>query len=93
MERLFALPQSVEKLVSFERGQQSFMNVGDRIRVTTSVIVYNHPQHQREAFDLNGMEGVIEAIIGRPITATLPIKVRFEPKYVAHLREDEIEVI
>ncbi|AFY37124.1 ferredoxin thioredoxin reductase alpha chain [[Leptolyngbya] sp. PCC 7376] len=69
------------------------MNVGDRIRVTTSVIVYNHPQHRKEAFDLKGLEGDIEAVIGRPITATLPVKVRFEKKYAAHLREDEIEVI
>ncbi|BAW97660.1 ferredoxin-thioredoxin reductase variable chain [[Synechococcus] sp. NIES-970] len=69
------------------------MNVGDRIRVTASVIVYNHPQSRKQAFDLKGMEGEIEAVIGRPITATLPVKVRFEPKYAAHLREDEIEVI
>jgi hypothetical protein len=69
------------------------MNVGDRIRVRESVIVYNHPQHRKEAFDLNGMEGEIEAIIGRPITATLPFKVRFEAKYAAHLREEEIELI
>lgn len=69
------------------------MNVGDRIRVTETVIVYNHPQHRKEAFDLNGMEGEIEAVIGRPITATLPIRVRFEEKYAAHLKEEEIEVI
>lgn len=69
------------------------MNVGDRIRVTASVMVYNHPQHRAEAFDLKGMEGEIETIIGRPITATLPVKVRFESKYAAHLREDELEVI
>ncbi|OKH20017.1 ferredoxin-thioredoxin reductase variable chain [[Limnothrix rosea] IAM M-220] len=69
------------------------MNVGDRIRVTTSVIVYNYPQHRKQAFDLKGLEGEIEGIIGRPITATLPIKVRFEKKYIAHLKEEEIEVI
>lgn len=69
------------------------MNVGDRIRVTTSVIVYNHPEHRKEAFDLKGMEGEIEEIIGRPITATLPIKVRFEKRYAAHLKEDEVEAI
>ena len=69
------------------------MNVGDRIRVTQSVIVYNHPQHRKEAFDLKGLEGEIETIIGRPVTATLPVKVRFEKKYAAHLREDEVEVI
>lgn len=69
------------------------MNVGDRIRVKESVIVYNHPQHRTQALDLKGLEGVIEEIIGRPVTATLPIKVRLEPKYAVHFKEDEVEVI
>lgn len=69
------------------------MNVGDRIRVTASVVVYNHPQNRKVAYDIKGMEGEIEEIIGRPITATLPVKVRFEKRYAAHLKEDEFELI
>ena len=69
------------------------MNVGDHIRVTASVIVYNYPKNRKEAFDLKGMEGEIETIIGRPVTATLPLKVRFDKRYAAHLREDEVEMI
>lgn len=69
------------------------MKIGDRIRVTTSVIVYNHPQHRPEAFDLNGLEGEIETVIDPSISASLPIKVRFEKRYAAHLRTSEIEII
>jgi hypothetical protein len=69
------------------------MNVGDRIRVTASVVVYNYPQSRKVAYDLKGMEGEIEEIIGRPVTATLPVKVRFEKRYAAHLTEDEFEVL
>lgn len=69
------------------------MNVGDRIRVSKSVVVYHHPQHRKEAFDLKGMEGEIVEMIPRPISATLPIKVKFETKFFAHLQEEEIEVI
>lgn len=33
------------------------MKVGDRVRVRTSVIVYHHPEHRNQPFDLKGMEG------------------------------------
>ncbi len=76
--------------------KQINMKVGDRIRVTQSVVVYHHPQHKKEAFDLQGMEGEIIDIItqweGRPISANLPILVQFEKKFKAHLRDHEIEV-
>ncbi|MGB2927022.1 MAG: ferredoxin-thioredoxin reductase variable chain [Limnothrix sp.] len=69
------------------------MNVGDRIRVTESVMVYNHPKNRKVAYDLKGLEGEILEIIGRPVTATLPVKVRFEKRYSAHLKDGEFEVI
>jgi hypothetical protein len=73
------------------------MKPGDRVRVTESVIVYHHPQHKKEAFDIKGMEGTIQEIVtewqGRPISANLPVKVKFEKRFAAHLREDEVEVI
>jgi len=73
------------------------MKPGDRVRVTESVIVYHHPKHKKEAFDMKGMEGTIQEIVtewqGRPISANLPVKVKFEKKFTAHLREDEVEVI
>ncbi|NBD16729.1 MAG: ferredoxin--nitrite reductase [Cyanobacteria bacterium] len=73
------------------------MKPGDRVRVTESVIVYHHPKHKKEAFDIKGMEGTIQEIVtewqGRPISANLPVKVKFEKKFTAHLREDEVEVI
>lgn len=73
------------------------MKVGDRVCVKTSVVVYHHPQHRNEAFDLQGQEGEIVAILyeweGKTITANLPFQVQFDKKFKAHLREDEIEPI
>ena len=73
------------------------MNVGDRVRVVESVIVYHHPQNRKEPFDIKGMEGEVTAIVtewrGRPVSANLPILVQFDKKFKAHLREDELEVI
>ena len=71
------------------------MQEGDRVRVRTSVVVYNHPQHRGEAFDLIGEQGEIRQILsvwkGRPISPTLPIVVIFG-KFRAHFSPDELEV-
>jgi hypothetical protein len=88
--------KSILFMVQLEEKQIN-MKVGDRIRVTQSVVVYHHPQHKKESFDIQGMEGEIIDIItqwqGRPISANLPILVQFEKKFKAHLRDNEIEVI
>jgi len=71
------------------------MQVGDRVRVKTSVIVYHHPQHRQQPLDIQGMKGSVEAIVtewqGRPVSANFPIRVKFEKKFKAHLHEDELE--
>ena len=73
------------------------MKVGDRIRVKGSVIVYNYPQSKKEPFDIKGMEGDIIEILtdwqGRPISPNLPVLVKFDKKFRAHFRDDELEVI
>jgi len=75
------------------------MKVGDRVRVAKSVVVYTHPQHKKTAFDIKGMEGEVQQIVtehqGRPVSANLPILVKFdtEKRFSAHLREDELEII
>ena len=73
------------------------MKVGDRVRVIKSVIVYHHPEHRQEPFNIEGMEGEVNDIVkewkGRPVSANLPILVQFETKFKAHLREDEVETI
>lgn len=75
--------------------KREVMKVGDRVRVRTSVVVYHHPQHKKEPFDLIGMEGTIISIItdweGRPISANLPILVEFSPKFRGHFRDSELE--
>jgi len=73
------------------------MKIGDRVRVKESVVVYHHPEHKKQPFDIQGMEGEIVAIIqawqGRPVSANLPFQVQFDGKFRAHLRGDELEVI
>jgi hypothetical protein len=73
------------------------MKVGDRVRVTASVVVYTHPEHKKEPFDIKGLEGEVIGIMtewqGRPVSANLPIQVKFSKKFRAHLREDELEVV
>ena len=78
------------------REKTNCMKVGDRVRVTTSVIVYHHPENRKKPFDIQGMEGEVIAIItewkGRPVSANLPIQVKFSKKFRAHLKENEVEV-
>lgn len=71
------------------------MEVGDRVRVKESVVVYHHPGNRNEPFDIQGMEGEITAVIqewqGREVGANYPYYVKFDKKFRAHLREDELE--
>jgi|TARA_B100000073_G_scaffold80128_1_gene60962 hypothetical protein len=70
------------------------MQPGDRVVVTSSVVVYNHPQHRGEAFDMKGSEGDVVSVLtqwkGRPISPTLPVLVAFG-RYKAHFRDEEIQ--
>lgn len=78
-------------------GVDVVMKVGDRVRVKDSVVVYHHPEHRSQAFDLKGLEGEIVAIVTqwreRPVSANLPLLVQFSKKFKAHLRENELEII
>lgn len=73
------------------------MKVGDRVRVSASVVVYHHPEHRGEAFDIKGEEGEIIGIVsewkGKPISANFPVLVKFSKRFRAHLREDEVETV
>jgi hypothetical protein len=78
-------------------GVNVVMKVGDRVRVKDSVVVYHHPEHRNQAFDIKGIEGDVVNIAtqwqGRPVSANLPVVVQFSKKFKAHLRENELEVI
>ncbi len=73
------------------------MNVGDRVRVATSIRVFHHPAHRKTAFDLQGMEGRICDIItdwhGRPISPNYPIVVDFGGNFRAHFSREELEPV
>ncbi len=69
--------------------------IGSRVRVATSVIVYHHPEHRNEAFDLKGQEGevmqVIRELHDKPISANFPYLVKFDKKFRAHFQLSELE--
>jgi hypothetical protein len=73
------------------------MEVGDRVRVSSSILVYHHPQHKNQGFDVKGMEGEVIAVVtewqGRPVSANLPMLVQFENKFKAHFRKTELELL
>jgi hypothetical protein len=74
------------------------MQVGDRVRVSTSVVIYHHPKNRGQAIDILNQEGIIDKIAtewkGRPVSANFPLVVKFDnDKLRAHLRADELEAI
>lgn len=75
----------------------NIMKVGDRVRIKESVIVYHHPEHRNQPFDIKGLEGEIMAFInewqGRPVSANLPVQVQITKKFKVHLRESELDVL
>jgi hypothetical protein len=77
-------------------GSETFP-VATKVRVKESVIVYHHPEHRSQPFDIKGLEGEVTAIVteweGREISANYPVLIKFGPKFSAHLREDEVEKI
>lgn len=72
------------------------MKVGDRVRIKESVVVYHHPNHRNQPFDIKGQEGEVVALVneweGKPISANFPVLVKFDKKFKAHLRENELEL-
>ena len=66
------------------------------MRVSRSVVVYNHPSHRNSAHDLEGEEGEVLNVLqewkGRPISPTLPVVVAFG-KFRAHFRDDELTLV
>lgn len=64
------------------------------MKVCRSVVVYHHPQHRGEAFDLQGEQGEVVSVLndwkGRVISPTLPVIVAFG-KFRAHFRDNELE--
>lgn len=73
------------------------MKVGDRVRVKVPVTLYHHPQHKGKPFEAQGQEGEVIQILteweGRPVSANFPAIVKFDKKFRAHFREDELETI
>ncbi len=85
-----------EKVRSMEADASGIYPVGTRVRVKTSVVVYHHPDHRNQPFDIKGQEGEVAALVrewqGREVSANYPLLVKFSPKFSAHLQELELEL-
>ncbi|MDX2228625.1 MAG: ferredoxin-thioredoxin reductase variable chain [Leptolyngbyaceae cyanobacterium bins.349] len=72
-------------------------SVGDQVRVKESVVVYHHPDHRNDAFDLKGQEGeviqIVKELNGQPISANFPYVIKFTKKFRAHLQAHELEKV
>lgn len=72
------------------------MQPGDQVTVSESVVVFHHPQHRGQAFDLKGQQGEVVQVLnewkGRTISPTLPVVVAFG-KFRAHFRADELQAV
>ncbi|MCP9771298.1 ferredoxin-thioredoxin reductase variable chain [Synechococcus sp. Tobar12-5m-g] len=72
------------------------MQPGEQVRVSQSVVVFTHPEHRGEPFDLQGQQGEVHQVLddwkGRPISPTLPVIVAFG-RFRAHFRADELEAV
>ncbi|MGA0279258.1 MAG: ferredoxin-thioredoxin reductase variable chain, partial [Vulcanococcus sp.] len=53
------------------------MQAGDQVTVSQSVVVFHHPQHRGQAFDLKGQQGEVFQVLndykGRTISPTMPV--------------------
>ena len=72
---------------------QWLMQPGDKVVVSANVVVFNHPQHRGEAFDMQGSSGEVVTVLndwkGKPISPTLPVIMAFG-RCKAHFRSDEL---
>ncbi|CAN8074075.1 unnamed protein product [Agarophyton chilense] len=76
------------------------LEVGQKVRVAKSVIMYHYPGKRNQPVDTEGFEGVVSKNVSHyedvPMSATAPFIVEFsEPhsKFKAHFQEDELEVL
>jgi hypothetical protein len=73
------------------------MEIGTRVRVKESVVIYHHPEHRNAPFDLKGQEGEVVSVVtewqGRPVSANFPIVVKFGAKLRVHLQDFELEAV
>ena len=66
------------------------------MKVCQSVVVFHHPEHRGQAFDLQGQQGEVFQVLndwkGRPISPTLPVIVAFG-RFRAHFRAEELQAV
>ena len=99
MDRFLKMDQKVSAVAldaardRIRLSEKCLMQPGDRVTVGSSVVVFNHPEHRGQAFDMKGQSGEVVTVLnewkGRVISPTLPVIVAFG-RYKAHFRDDEL---
>ena len=78
------------------------IKAGDRVRISSPVIVFHHPNHRNQPHNAEGMEGTVKEVLsdwqGRPISPNFPVVVEFpiegaKRPFKAHLSNVELEVL
>jgi hypothetical protein len=89
--------QVTSQITRMEADAKETFAAGTRVRVTSSVVVYHHPEHRGQAFDIQGLTGEITTVLlhweGKEISANYPYLVKFASKFSAHLQASELEVM
>jgi Ferredoxin thioredoxin reductase variable alpha chain len=80
-----------------EADAKDTLTVGTRVRIKSNVLVYHHPEHRGQAFDIQGLTGEITSILldwhGKEISANYPYLVKFDGKFTGHFQASEFEVV
>ena len=73
------------------------MQVGEQVRVKESVVIYHHPEHRNQPFDIQGFQGELIQVIkdwqGQEVSANYPYLIKLSKKLRVHLGEHELEAI
>jgi hypothetical protein len=84
------------QVTRMEADAKETLVVGTRVRIKSSVLVYHHPEHRGQAFDIQGLTGEITSVLldwhGKEISANYPYIVKFNPKFSGHFQAAELEV-
>ncbi|MGD1952241.1 MAG: ferredoxin-thioredoxin reductase variable chain [Leptolyngbyaceae cyanobacterium] len=78
------------------------MKAGDRVRVSSPIVLFHHPKHRNQPHNAEGMEGTVKEVMtawqGRPISPNFPVVVEFEIEgmkrpFKVHLANNELELL
>jgi hypothetical protein len=89
--------QITDHITGMEAEAKEMLVVGTRVRIKSSVLVYHHPEHRGQSFDIQGLTGEIATVLldwhGKEISANYPYLVKFDGKFSGHFQASELEIL